>query len=732
MKYKRFVVKIGTAILGAAMITSAFSVAGIENTVRADVATNSVLMLNSGKTLDVETPKDVELDVPKIQGKKLKDLPGVDDPFIFKWKKGDSYEREFKVTKSGVYSVFSSDAQHGFKIENSMGATISSRTYAYSNSVYTAQLKAGSTYKFYFVPAIGLDVDACNYTVCPPKDVVDVTGYTSIDDSFEFIGQSIEYKYTAPKTGKFRIEHDKSLDNYVDFVVSTEDGSEIQNINDLAPAKGFFVNFEKGQTYVIKLTCSKVTDFTYSINAPKDSVDITKYTKIKDNLEYDQQSNMYEYTAPRSGTYNISLSDVKDMVYLRASDSKGDKIKTVSTKKSVNFNIDMQKGAKYVFEAFPYEYNDNTVTPYTITITPQKPTVDISNYDVVKDSVTFGDQKNEYTFKATEDGKYAFNVTYGDQGSFAIYDAKNNKVKSWTNYNQNTVHKIEVELTKGTYRIVFDNNSSVGFEYKIDITKPTVNNDQIKGFIERIYTYVLNRESEEEGVNFWYSELYNFNRTGAEVAQGFIFSPEFENRNTTNEEFIEILYKTFFGRESDVTGMTYWLSLLESGTSRMDVANGFIFSQEWADTCASYGIRSGCDSVAATVAIKPTDATNAFVERMYTTAMKRASDKSGKEYWASELSNFRTTGENVGAAFFLSEEMTNFKLSDKEYLDRLYSTFMDREADSDGAAYWLDQLANGATRAQVVYGFTRSPEFVEKCVAARILPYLDTAVPGVG
>ena len=87
MKYKRFVVKIGTAILGAAMITSAFSVAGIENTVRADVATNSVLMLNSGKTLDVETPNDVELDVPKIQGKKLKDLPGVDDPFIFKWKK---------------------------------------------------------------------------------------------------------------------------------------------------------------------------------------------------------------------------------------------------------------------------------------------------------------------------------------------------------------------------------------------------------------------------------------------------------------------------------------------------------------------------------------------------------------------------------------------------------------------------------------------------------------------
>ena len=108
---------------------------------------------------------------------------------------------------------------------------------------------------------------------------------------------------------------------------------------------------------------------------------------------------------------------------------------------------------------------------------------------------------------------------------------------------------------------------------------------------------------------------------------------------------------------------------------------------------------------------------------MYTTAMKRESDKDGKEYWAKELSNFHCSGEFVGAAFFLSEEMNNMKLDDNEFLTRLYATFMDREPDSDGMTYWLGVLAQGANRSDVVFGFTRSPEFTDKCIKARILPF---------
>ena len=256
--------------------------------------------------------------------------------------------------------------------------------------------------------------------------------------------------------------------------------------------------------------------------------------------------------------------------------------------------------------------------------------------------------------------------------------------------------------------------------------KPSEDEDpkvQIMDFVKRIYIYVLDREPEEEGAAYWSEELWAFRRTGAEVAQGFIFSDEFVNRNTTDKEFVTILYKTFFGRDPEDDGINFWLGQLKSGTmDRVTVANGFIYSQEWADTCASYGIRSGGE-LKPNGTIEPTVLTYAFVERMYTTALGRGYDEEGRQYWASELANFNITGEQLGASFFLSDEMNGYNLSDAKFLDRLYQTFMNREADADGEAYWLSQMSAGVPRADIVFGFTRSPEFTDKCIEARILPY---------
>ena len=245
--------------------------------------------------------------------------------------------------------------------------------------------------------------------------------------------------------------------------------------------------------------------------------------------------------------------------------------------------------------------------------------------------------------------------------------------------------------------------------------------ENIKNFVNRMYLYVLARAPEAQGSEYWTNELYNFRRSGAELAFEFVFSDEYKAANYNNTKFVRTLYRTFFARLPDEDGMAYWKGMLESGSSREEVAAGFIYSQEWADVCASYGIRSGGE-LKAKVEIEPTDATYAFVERMYTTAMQRESDEDGKNYWAKSLANFSVTGEAVGASFFLSKEMEDYKLSDEEFINRLYATFMNREADADGLNYWLGVLKGGDTRSEVVYGFTRSEEFTKKCIEARILP----------
>ncbi|MCR5617231.1 MAG: DUF4214 domain-containing protein [Clostridiales bacterium] len=317
-----------------------------------------------------------------------------------------------------------------------------------------------------------------------------------------------------------------------------------------------------------------------------------------------------------------------------------------------------------------------------------------------------------------------------------------------------------ITLTEGTdYSLTYKNNTDPGqatvtitgmgnYEGKKDITfkikdipvtppppTPVVtvtpepepetpdNKEGIRGFVERLYDYVLGRPSEPGGIDYWTDELYCFRQTGAQVAIGFIDSPEFKGRNKTESEFVDILYRTFFGREPDDEGKKFWMSQLSSGVmTRHEVAMGFIDSQEWADTCASYGIRSG-GSYSPKVNIAPSDLTYGFVERMYLTALGRGFDQSGRDHWANALANFKLTGEAVGVSFFLSDEMKGYDLSDEEFLERLYLTFMDRPSDPDGKKYWLNCMKNNMTREQVVLGFTRSPEFVEKCIEARILPY---------
>ena len=57
----------------------------------------------------------------------------------------------------------------------------------------------------------------------------------------------------------------------------------------------------------------------------------------------------------------------------------------------------------------------------------------------------------------------------------------------------------------------------------------------------------------------------------------------------------------------------------------------------------------------------------------------------------------------------------NLGLDDSAFVDSLYRSMMDREADEDGKNYWMDKLANGTSREEVFLGFAKSVEFNNLC-----------------
>jgi len=90
---------------------------------------------------------------------------------------------------------------------------------------------------------------------------------------------------------------------------------------------------------------------------------------------------------------------------------------------------------------------------------------------------------------------------------------------------------------------------------------------QVSEFVTRFYKLCLDREPDAGGLNDWVNNLLARKITGAQAAEGFIFSAEFTSKNTNNSEFLTILYRAFFNREPDADGFNKWLVLLDAGNS---------------------------------------------------------------------------------------------------------------------------------------------------------------------
>lgn len=235
--------------------------------------------------------------------------------------------------------------------------------------------------------------------------------------------------------------------------------------------------------------------------------------------------------------------------------------------------------------------------------------------------------------------------------------------------------------------------------------------NEVRAFVNRLYAYALGRTADEAGLNDWTNKLMNKERTGTEVAVGFFFSDEMNNRNLSNEEFVELLYKVMMNRSSDAEGKAYWLDLLNNGVSRRGVFNGFAGSTEFSNICNYYGINRG--TATATEGRDKNYGATLFVSRLYTQALGRDYDVAGLNDWCNRIVNGTWSVTDVSTTgFFHSKEFENKNLSNEEYVKVLYRTFLGREYDQAGLDDWVGQLNSGAkSRDDVLRGFSYSREF---------------------
>ena len=120
--------------------------------------------------------------------------------------------------------------------------------------------------------------------------------------------------------------------------------------------------------------------------------------------------------------------------------------------------------------------------------------------------------------------------------------------------------------------------------------KPKDRNALVTLFVSRIYKEVLGRSADEAGLNHWCNVILTKTKTPEEVAMSFLVSPEFTKKNLSNQEYVKVLYRTFFGRIYDKGGLNYWCKQLQSGMSRREIVSHFAHSQEFKAIMKQYGL----------------------------------------------------------------------------------------------------------------------------------------------
>nr|MCR5655455.1 DUF4214 domain-containing protein [Lachnospiraceae bacterium] len=230
----------------------------------------------------------------------------------------------------------------------------------------------------------------------------------------------------------------------------------------------------------------------------------------------------------------------------------------------------------------------------------------------------------------------------------------------------------------------------------------------VNDVIENLYEGILGRASEETGKKYWAEKIASRETCGAALISGFINSEEFVNKNLNDADYVKALYKAFFKREPREDEVKNWTDMIAAGAPRTEVMAGFVNSQEYINTCEKMNISKG--TMEKDGSIKYNVGVYNFVQRCYDKGLERRGETAGVEDWTYRVNSKNMTPKAVAEDFLHSEEFTNKKLDNTEYVKVLYRLFLGREAEEEGLNHWLNEL-NTRSRDDIISGFSDSAEF---------------------
>ena len=111
-------------------------------------------------------------------------------------------------------------------------------------------------------------------------------------------------------------------------------------------------------------------------------------------------------------------------------------------------------------------------------------------------------------------------------------------------------------------------------------------------FVSRVYNFLLERDADLGGLAFWKGLIDNRTSSRKDVILGIYRSEEYKVKHRISElsdgDFVILLYKNLLGRDASSIDLNYWLGQLRIGKTRNQVAQNFIYSPEFEIRFSNY------------------------------------------------------------------------------------------------------------------------------------------------
>ncbi|WP_246688205.1 Ig-like domain-containing protein [Methylobacterium sp. WL120] len=295
------------------------------------------------------------------------------------------------------------------------------------------------------------------------------------------------------------------------------------------------------------------------------------------------------------------------------------------------------------------------------------------------------------------DGTTVLGTTTADTAghfSFAFTDTKDGPTHSYS---------LTASATDAAGNASTSSSSVFAFDYSANRDLfGTVAHDAAShlGQVYALYEGLLGRAPDQAGARYFVDAL-DHGATLKDVTQTLLTSSEGQSHLNAagNAAYVEQLYGSVLGRTGDAGGKQGWVTALDQGASRADVADGFVLSSEHlAQLKAGYA-----------AGVYLSDTTASAVARLYHGVLDRAPDAGGLASFAAQAKSTGLAG--VAQTMLSSQEFssTHGNLSDSAFVDSLYVGALGHHADMNATAYWTGQLAQSG-RTQVAVQISESAE----------------------